>query len=240
MKYILTLIVGAVVCLGGMAQNRNSIGKTVESANRDLAEILKTLEDENARLDDKIREMETKIAKYSDRKYKRTPTTTLGSLEEYLAGFDTFEDMLNHHADIKITNYPESQLKSDYMLILEMQNSLRKPFDADSNSDFIDKASSITSVLEKHEGEFKKLTEHLNDYNFYMYELARLFEAAREDGYKTKAKDLVETEDAKYLMEVPYTRTMLDNFVRGRGELVNSDIEALKKSCPGAFSEFEF
>ena len=120
-----------------------------------------------------------------------------------------------------------------------MKESLNEPYSEESNNGFIKEATNVKSaILPSHKVDFDKLVSQINDYNYYMFELARLFVAADEDKYRKTAEELVKDEDAEYLLEVPYTSKMLRLYRQRRGVLKPSEKAELKTACSDAFPDF--
>lgn len=182
----------------------------------------------------------------SNRKYSITSLVSQGdnNLEEYLNSFPSLEEMFAENANDdgfvleQIGNGDSSDLRTLYQLIFEMKQSLTEPYDESSNNKFIKEAANSRALLPQHKQEFDKLVSQINDYNYYMFELARLFVAADEDQYSKTAEQLVKDEDAEYLLEVPYTSKMLRLYRQKRGALNQREKAELKNACSDAFPDF--
>ena len=170
-----------------------------------------------------------------------------GQLEEYLGQF-SFDDLFEAEEgkwfvkqdvlDV-INNEPESELTQVYLLVSDMKESLNEPYNEETNNQYIKEAAKLKEfILPSHKADFDKLVSQINDYNYYMFELARLFVAADEDKYRKTPEELVKDEDAEYLMKVPYTSKMLRLYRQRRGQLKPEEKTELKNACSDAFPDF--
>lgn len=229
---------------GGIDNNEvNRVKK--ELVNQVLNPMRKTAE----QLERDINNAQALYNKLKDRKISlaTTPQTGEDQLENYLGqlSFDDMFEMSEGKWFVKqdvldvINNEPESDLKKAYLFVLDMKESLNEPYSEESNNGFIKEATNVKSaILPSHKVEFDKLVSQINDYNYYMFELARLFVAADEDKYRKTAEELVKDEDAEYLLEVPYTSKMLRLYRQRRGVLKPSEKAELKTACSDAFPDF--
>lgn len=184
-----------------------------------------------------------------DRHFAVTTSSQFGEnkLEEYL-GQLSFEELFETESgkwfvksdvlDI-INNEPDSDLKRAYLLSLDMKESLNEPYNEETNNQYIKEAAKLKEfILPSHKADFDKLVSQINDYNYYMFELARLFVAADEDKYRKTPEELVKDEDAEYLKDVPYTYKMLRLYRQRRGILKPEEKAELKAACSDAFPDF--
>lgn len=188
--------------------------------------------------------------KLNDRKLLIVTSKQIGDsrLESYLEQisfndlFDEIEDggwLVKPDVLTMVNAEPESAIKTAYLVVIGMKESLCLPYDEDSNNMFIKGAVTVKdAILPSHKADFDQLVSQINDYNYYMFELARLFVAADEDNYSKTAEQLVEDEDAKYLLEVPYTSKMLRLYCQRRGQLNPEEKTELKNACSDAFPDF--
>ncbi len=187
--------------------------------------------------------------KLKDRHFAVTTSSQFGEkkLEEYL-GQLSFEELFEAESgkwfvksnvlDI-INNEPDSDLKRTYLLALDMKESLNEPYNEETNNQYIKEAAKLKEfILPSHKADFDKLVSQINDYNYYMFELARLFVAADEDKYRKTPEELVKDEDAEYLIDVPYTYKMLRLYRQRRGQLNPEEKTELKNACSDAFPDF--
>lgn len=164
-------------------------------------------------------------------------------LEVFLSGFSDFDELFVKNADGNhvrgnvmevIKKSDDSELRQAYLEAFDMNESLNVAYDEETNDRFIKDADNVKPrLLPAHQPGFDKLVSLISDYNFYMYELARLFTAADKNKYVKSAGQLAKDEFASYLMDVPYTARMLQTYIENKGQL--EDKEELKKSCPDAF-----
>lgn len=185
---------------------------------------------------------QTKYNTLKDRKFDMLPSAQEDNkLKEYLNSFSTLEEMFKKNfvesgfVLEQIRKADNTELKKLYQLIFAMEQSLNEPYDETSNNIFIKEASSNSSLLPQHRPGFDTLVSHINDYNYYMFELARLFVAADEDKYTREADVLVKAEEAEYLLQVPYTKRMLYLYIHNKGQLDPIEKAKLNKACADAF-----
>lgn len=187
-----------------------------------------------------------------DRHFSMATSTLVGEgqLEEYLSQF-SFDDLFEAEegkwfvkqdvVDV-INNELDSDLKRAYLLALDMKKSLNEPYNEETNNQYIKEAAKLKEfILPSHTADFEKLVSQINDYNYYMFELARLFVAADEDKYRKTLEELVKDEDAPYLLDVPYTKTMLQLYIsrkKAKQELTPQEKAELKAACSDAFPDF--
>ena len=187
-----------------------------------------------------------------DRHFSMATSTLVGEgqLEEYLSQF-SFDDLFEAEegkwfvkqdvVDV-INNELDSNLKRAYLLALDMKESLNEPYNEETNNQYIKEAAKLKKfILPSHTADFEKLVSQINDYNYYMFELARLFVAADEDKYRKTIEELVKDEDAPYLLDVQYTKTMLQLYIsrkKAKQELTPQEKAELKAACSDAFPDF--
>ena len=196
-----------------------------------------------------IHNAEALCDKLKDRKLSivASPQTGDSQLEGYLEQV-SFNDMFEKKygkwfvkQDVldMVNDEPESAIKKAYLLVLDMKESLNKPYDEESNNRFIKEAVNVKdAILPSHKADFDQLVSQINDYNYYMFELARLFVAADEDNYQKSVIQLVQDEDAKYLLDVPYTCITLRTYIDNNGKLTHNKKTELKTACSDAFPDF--
>lgn len=205
-----------------------------------IEELNRTLENVKAELE----EAEKYYNQYINRQLQKAgaaPTPQM-SLDEYVGKFFSLTDFYNaslNDEDLTaiFAESPDSELKNTYLLILAMEGSLHAPYDEVTNNEFISQSKIHKQVLPQHQKDFEILVSQINDYNFYMYELARMFEAYQNQ--PRDAETLVKEEDAQYLLNVPYTAKMLKRYVNSRGQLPSQYKAELYKSAPDAFYQFK-
>lgn len=252
MRCLITILLCVVISFGMTANSnakpRNSEEKPDTGAViKNLSIIIDDLEKQSEQLKNQCADSTLLRDKLSNRisEFTRNSKATTDDLEVYLEklNFNTmlFDKEARDEVKNRLKNYPESDLRASYVTILEMQESLDKPYDETTNASFIKELTKVGKhVLKPHKEAFTKLSEYIKDYNFYMYELARLFQAMDDDGYRTSPAELVEDEDAGYLWEVPFTQKMLIIYKNKSGKLDDGEPEMLRKSCRDAFSDFNF
>lgn len=248
MKHIILILFFVAMGFTCIAQNNKGIDNNdVNRLRKDLAnQVLNPMHKIADQLERDINNAQTLYKKLKNRKYNITsPASQEGKkLEEYLKSFSSLKEMFTENANgdgfvlEQINNGDNAELKSLYQLIFAMKQSLEEPYDEITNNQYIQEASNSSSILPQHKSEFEKLISQINDYNYYMFELARLFVAADEDKYNKTAKELVKDEDAEYLMDVPYTSKILRIYIQRKGLLNQEEKAELKAACSDAFPDF--
>lgn len=252
MKHIIIILFFVAMGFNCVAQNDTGIDNN--AVNRVKKELIKqVLNPLNQTADQLLRDINNAQALYSRLKDRHWGVETSSQLEEnkledYLSQFsfgELFEEDDNKwfvKSDVLdvINNEPDSNLKRAYLLVLDMKESLNEPYNEETNNQFIKDATELKEfILPSHKAGFDSLVSHIKDYNFYMYELARLFAAADDDKYSKTVEQLVKDEDAPYLMEIPYTSKMLRLYCeRGKKGLTSEEKDELKTACPDAFPDF--
>lgn len=243
MRYISIIFLSLIVTLGSFAQSNNNMSKSeIATLNKELEKVLEIFDREIENLNNEIAAVKAKID--SIQAIKSLGETDEDNIGDILSDYESLEEVYKDSKKLwNILSTNGNDMAKTYRLVIDMQESLTKVYDEKTNSELIDRAERYNEVLDKHNDEFKKLVEKINDYNFYMFELARLFTAAEEDGFQKSAKELAKREDAEYLMDVEYTRIVLQEFIESgkNGEnLKDQTVWELQNGCPDAFSDFDF
>lgn len=209
---------------------------------KDMSPVVTSLEDSVKRLEADLTAAKELYNKIKDRKYVLpSALPDENSVETYLDSFDSLKEMFAKGNQVrdKLYESSESKLCAAYGYILHMIGTLSRPYEEPMNNQYIEFGPKLAEfVRPKHKEEFDRLLNHINDYNYYMFELARMFVAADSDGYNKDIETLVKDEDAPYLLEVPYTSEMLEMYIREKGKLPQDAKAELYKSCPDAFPDF--
>ena len=107
----------------------------------------------------------------------------------------------------------------------------------------------VLSMNPKHKDSFIQSFDDLDNcirnYRFAMFELARLFDLAKEKEESEKIeraglyKSLQEDEETDFVDKIPYTREVLINYTKGDDSTRAGIIKVLKNSCKEAFKNFK-
>ena len=251
MKQIIIILFSVAMGFNCMAQNNKNIDNNeVNRVKKELVnQVVKPM---RTTADQLLRDINNAQALYNKLKDRRisiatTPLAGESQLENYLEqlSFDEMFEMEEGKWLVKqdvldvINSEPDSDIKKAYLLVLDMKESLNEPYEEESNNQFIKESAKVKDAIRpQHKQAFDKLVSQINDYNYYMFELARLFVAADEDKYRKNAEQLVKDEDAEYLLEIPYTSKMLRLYRQKRGELNQREKAELKNACSDAFPDF--
>lgn len=198
-------------------------------------------------LERRLTEVQGIYDRLKDRKY-----TSPDDLKDYLNDL-TFDEMFDEldpgteewksyvrkAVEDSVANAPESEFKRAYLRAFAMKKSLNVPYNKETNERFITDAAEIKGIiLPAHAQGFEELADRIDDYNYYMFELSRLFVAADEDKYCKRVEILVKDEEAEELLKVPYTAGMLRMYLKKKGQLTPAQKAELKQSCPEAFPDY--
>lgn len=246
MRKIILILLATVVSFAVNAQN----AKDINSVKKNLQDkVVTPLKQKAANLDVEINDAQILYDKLKNRSYKIVSSNSENSsLDEYLGNFQSLKELFagkDKGIDFvleQIEKADGSNRKNAYLLVIGMKKSLDNPYDETSNDRFIKDAKIFRNeILPKHLEEYDKLVSQINDYNYYMFELARLFVAADEDKYSKTAEQLVKDEDAPYLLDVPYTKDMLELYINSKKnekDLSPEKKAELKAACSDAFPDF--
>lgn len=237
MRYLSLIFICLLFSLGSQAQKKAN-QKAVDNLSTSIQNnVINPLNAEVTNLQNQIDAIQLKIERIKNRRFvKRTNGNSMDFLSKYATFAEIYEDRENIKDNLSTD---ESGIAQTYLLAIKMKESLERVYNEKTNAQYIEQASSCKAILPQHRAEFDELVSMINDYNYYMFELARLFVAADEDGYKTSAKALADREDASYLIKVPYTKKVLTEYITRRGVLPQNYKFDLKKGCPDAFSELK-
>lgn len=251
MKQIIIILFFVAMGFNCMAQNNKSIDNSeVNRVKKELVnQVVKPMRAIADQLLRDINNAQTLYDRLKDRKVsiETIPHKGESRLEDYLeqVSVNGMFEMENGKWFVKqdvlnmVNNEPESAIKKTYLLVFDMKESMNKPYDEESNNRFIKEAETVKdAILPSHKSEIDQLVSQINDYNYYMFELARLFVAADEDNYQKSIVQLVKDEDAEYLLDVPYTYITLRTYIDNKGKLTPNKKTELKISCPDAFPDF--
>jgi len=237
MRYLSLIFICLLFSLDSQAQKKAN-QKAVDNLSTSIQNnVINPLNAEVTNLQNQIDAIQLKIARIKNRKFvKRTNGNSMNFLSEYTTFTEIYEDRENIKDNL---SSDESEIAQAYLLAIEMKESLERVYNEKTNAKYIEQASSCKAILPQHRAEFDEVVYMINDYNYYMFELARLFVAADEDGYKTTANALADREDALYLIKVPYTKRVLSEYINKKGSLSQNYKSDLKNACPDAFSDLK-
>lgn len=251
MKHIIFLLYFVAMGFNCIALNNKGIeNNEVNKVNKELTnKVIVPMKNTADQLQRDIDNAQALYDKLKDRHFPIATSTQLeeNNLEGYLSQLslgELFEKrgdgwFVKPEVSDVINNEPDSDLKKAYRMIIDMKESLNEPYNEESNNQFIKDATKLKeSILPSHKPDFDKLVSQINDYNYYMFELARLFAAADEDEYNTDAKRLAKDEDAGDLLDIPYIFKMLELYIRKGGKLNPEEKAELMNACSDAFPRF--
>lgn len=241
MNKILILLIAVSCSLGMNAQSKKDLEKAIESLNKQKAELnaqYQALQSSNARIENRKFDTESPDQ----------------SLRRRLAYYKDIKEMAERNI-FKRTEYQNLPISKSYISLIKMYNSLSKNggYNQDENEAFKNELDiikkHILSMDPKHEKSFIQsfddLENCIRNYRFAMFELARLFDLAKEKEESEKMeraglyKSLQEDEETDFVDKIPYTREVLINYTKGDDSTRAGIIKVLKNSCKEAFENFK-
>lgn len=240
MRYIALTLIALVFSLGSFAQNNKKPKQgTIDAISNNIKNnVIDPLDSEIQSLQDNIESIKLQIERIKNRKFIKKNEG--GNLQELLSDYESFGEIFQDRDNLlEQLESDNSEMAHAYNLAIKMMESLEKVYSEKTNTELIEEASAYKTVLPQHQQAYDELVSMVNDYNYYMFELARLFVAADEDNYKANVKELTYREDAPYLMKVPYTKKVLTEYINRKGSLPQNYKLDLKNGCPDAFSELK-
>lgn len=260
MRHILFILFIVAMGFNCVAQNNKGISSNeVNRVRKELVnQVLNPMRQTAYELERDINNAEALYSRLKDREYTAVAAQPGESddLEAYLRGFSSLQDMFRENDKSydrvlnRIRSSDGSDLRTLYLLIFAMNHSLKVPYDETTNNLYIEQAADSHALLEGHEADYSKLVSQINDYNYYMFELARIFTAFDEelDNYRPAdwqstydyMKDLLNREDAMYLFDVPFTQEMLYNYIHSSGNMPDNYKKVLYDSNPDAFPDYKY
>jgi len=209
--------------------------------------VLPSLAEDTIRLQKEIDKTIEKINQIKGRKFVKR--TVCADTKNILAGYASIAEI--HDNAVHIIR--EAQLSDNdettqaCLLTIDMVESLYQAYDEKTNARFIEKASACKGILQ--ESVYDDLVEKINDYNYYMFELSRIFDAfnnSKKDLRPSEWKSiddymrtLLKSEDAEYLFDVPYIHDVLHEYIHWRGQLPENLKHELYRACPDAFFDLK-
>lgn len=240
MRYISLILIALMCSLGSFAQsNKKAKQGTIDALATNIKNnAIDPLDNEIQSLQNQIESVKSQIERIKNRKFSKKSDSS--NTEEQLSDYTSIDEIYQDRNNLReILDSENNEMAQTYLLIIDMKESFEKVYNEKTNAHLIERSSKYRSVLPQHNTEFDELVSMVNDYNYYMFELARLFVAADDDNYKANAKELTDREDATYLMKVPYTKKVLTEYIRKKGILPQNYKIDLKNGCPDAFSELK-
>ena len=235
-KTIICLAAAFCFCAAANAQKPKA-DKPRELKPNDIkkaAETLQTLAANQKDSVEKWRELEAKakqaLAAAKERNARFDPNSP-EAIKKRL-GSMTLQDVINDQKLRKSLETNQSPLAQAYLTICRMGESLNKIYDKKSNEEFkasIDKVDSL--VLEQHKADFEELASNINDYEFVMSELARVFRLVDKKG-DVKEDQLRQENELVYIDKIPYAKNTLTVYIGKRDPERKELCEKIKEIYP--------
>ena len=238
-KKIILLI--TVSCSLGMnAQSKKKQEKAIASSKKQKTE-----------LEAKYQALKSSNARIENRKFV-TESPEM-SLRKRLAFYKDIKDMAERNIFREKPEYQNVSFAKSYISLIRMYNSLKTGgYNQEENEAFKSELDAIKvhvlSMNPKHKDSFiqsfDELDNCIRNYRFAMFELARLFDLAKEKEESDKIeraglyKSLQEDEETDFVDKIPYTREVLINYTKGDDSTRAGIIKVLKNSCQEAFENF--
>lgn len=242
MNKILILLIAISCSLGMNAQSKKDLEKAIASSKKQKTE-----------LEAKYQALKSSNARIENRKFV-TESPEM-SLRKRLAFYKDIKEMVNKNIFREIPEYQKFPFAKSYISLIKMYNSLGKNggYIQEENEAFKSELDAIKkdilSMEPKHKDtfiqSFDDLDNCIRNYRFAMFELARLFDLAKEKEESEKIeraglyKSLQEDEETDFVDKIPYTREVLINYTKGDDSTRAGIIKVLKNSCKEAFKNFK-
>lgn len=242
MNRILILLVAISCSLGMNAQSKRDLEKAIKKSTKQKTE-----------LEAKYQALKSSNARIENRKFI-TESPEL-SLRKRLAFYKDIKEMANRNIFREKPEYQKLPFAKNYISLIRMYNSLGKNggYRQEENEAFKSELDAIRvhvlSMNPKHKDSFIQSFDDLDNcirnYRFAMFELARLFELAKEkeDSEKMERagiyKSLQEEEETDFVDRIPYARETLINYAKGDDSTRAEIVKVLKSSCKEAFKNFK-
>lgn len=217
-KTIICLAAAFCFCAAANAQ-KNKADEPRELKPKDIEkaeETLQTLAENQKDSVEKWRELEAKakqaLAAAKERNARFDPNSP-EAIKKRL-GSMTLQDVINDQKLRKSLEANKSPLAQAYLTICRMDESLNKIYDKKSNEEFKASIDSIRSlVLEQHKAVFEELASKINDYEFVMSELARVFRLVDKKGDNATVDQLSKDNELVYIVKIPYAKNTLTDYI---------------------------
>ena len=217
-KTIICLAAAFCFCAAANAQKPKA-DKPRELKPNDIkkaAETLQTLAANQKDSVEKWRELEAKakqaLAAAKERNARFDPNSP-EAIKKRL-GSMTLQDVINDQKLRKSLETNQSPLAQAYLTICRMGESLNKIYDKKSNEEFKASIDCVRSlVLERHKDEFEELASNINDYEFVMSELARVFRLVDKNGDNATVDQLSQENELVYIVKIPYAKNTLTDYI---------------------------
>ena len=242
MNKILILLIAVSCSLGMNAQSK-----------KDLEKAIASLKNQKAELNAQYQALQSSNAKIVNRKF--VTESPEQSLRNRLAFYKNIMEMAKDDIFKKKPEYQNVSFAKSYISLIRMYNSLGKTggYKQEENEAFKSELDAIKvhvlSMNPKHKDSFIQSFDDLDNcirnYRFAMFELARLFDLAKEKEESEKIeraglyKSLQEDEETDFVDKIPYTREVLINYTKGDDSTRAGIIKVLKNSCKEAFKNFK-
>lgn len=239
MNKILILLFAVLCSLCMNAQKKSDFEKAIKNYNTKIPQLEK-----------KYESIKANNARISKRNF--VTETPEQSLRRRLAYYKDIKEMEEGNI---FTEYQNLPISKSYISLIKMYISLSKKggYNQEENEAFKSELDSIEvhvlSMIPKHEDTFIQsfydLDNCIRNYRFAMFELARLFDLAKEKEESEKMeraelyKSLQEDEETDFVDKIPYTREVLINYTKGDNSTRAGIIKVLKNSCKEAFKNFQ-
>jgi len=248
MRTLLIILLSIFVSLSSYAHAKKANQKNFDIISTNIQNnVLPYLAEDTVRIQKDIEKTIDNINRIKDRKFVKRMSSA--DAENILKSYASIAEIHENKSNIirKLRSSGNNNKSQTCLLALDMIESLYQPYDEMTNAQFIEKQSVCKGILK--DEVYDNLVRMINDYNYYMFELARVFEA-----YNNSKKDLrpsewnsiddymltlLKNEDAEYLFDVPYTHDMLHEFIHFRGDLPENLKSELYRACPDAFSDLK-
>lgn len=128
-----------------------------------------------------------------------------------------------------------SEYAQAYLTVFDMSASLYTIYDAKTNNKYCDGIAGLREkIAEKYRDEFDELSSKIKDYNFVMFELARVIAIIDKSKSQVTYNLLKKKGETEFLDNIPYAKKCLNDYIGVKSKRQEIKRE-LKKACPEAF-----
>lgn len=249
MKNLITIMGSLLIGLTAYAEIDKKTTKAINDANSNIGVVISYLQEQENKLDAELLTANTANQKYKTRieNFKNRKTQSAQddgfNIEEYLMEFPSLGYLLRDKEEVceKLSPLKDNDYAKSYLLIIEMDNSLDKIYNEETNTKLLKQAEGGLKLIDGHADDFNILLSKVKDYCFGMYELGRLFEIIDETDYNGSAANLAKKEEVpEDVMKIPFINKTLNNYIKFKKYkdsryMPQEDRKALFNALPDAF-----
>ena len=198
------------------AQEVKFKGKEFDSAIKNLENINKVLRNQISTLKDSCYAKKQDLDKAKARLQKFIPVNSSEGIKRLISDKTLSELFSNPSIFRQIENHNSSDLAKSYLELYKMNKSLSENggYDAAENKAFIKDIPDVRKhILDEHKEEFEEIVNCINDYEFTIQELLRVFKLVDDDSNVTY-RSLQDDYEVVYIEKIEYTKKLLEKYLQ--------------------------